>query len=99
MTALIVSASAIAQTNTPINKFKAKMAPTARDTVFNFTLTQSQTQALLNCMTTTLNLLPRSADLTALHASEAQKQVYTIGKIITDQLPKSVAPKDSIAKK
>lgn len=107
MLVLIVLTS-IAQTGQPqssrtphqvslANNSPGKLYKTAvQDTVFTIRLTLGQMKALFSSLQAAAELFPRSFDLTALQANEAQKQLYSIGKLINDQLPKS--PSDSLNK-
>lgn len=99
--ALIVSASAIAQTKTDSTAVKTahvikgkrsaavKVAAAAKDsTVYTLKFNTEQLNALMSALGDAYKMLPRSPDLTALQASEGQKGIEALGKIIAEQLPK-----------
>lgn len=94
---LIVSAAAQAQVKTTVIdsvatyqlKAKGKLPIPATDTVYTIRLNKTQFGILQSVLETTYSLLPRSADLTALQASEGQKQIVALSKFLADQLPGS----------
>jgi hypothetical protein len=98
--AFIVSATAQAQVKPTVTdsvatyqlKAKGKLPMPTIDTVYTIRLNKTQFGVLQSVLETTYNLLPRSADLTALQASEGQKQIVALSKFLADQLP--ISPSD-----
>ena len=76
-----------------------KPMPAVRDTAYTVRLTVPQVQQLFGLLEAYYSSLPRSPDLTGLQASERQKQVFAISKMIQDQLSKQPIPDTTKTKK